>query len=131
MEAFSHIARHGLQSLYQVVGLGYAVLLTDARGIAVDFIGDLQIEPSLRNAATAPSTALLAAVTLNRAYEAGPIRARQSRLRFHGAGDRGPTRRQRGLGLTHESPHAPTAHGSPAERRRNARTAVPCQTRGP
>ncbi len=51
MEAFLHIARHGLETLYQqVAGLGYVVLLTDARGVTVDFIGDLQIEPSLRKA---------------------------------------------------------------------------------
>jgi transcriptional regulator of acetoin/glycerol metabolism len=51
LEAFIHIARHGLESLYQqVAGLGYVVLLTDARGVTVDFIGDLQIEPSLRKA---------------------------------------------------------------------------------
>lgn len=51
MEAFLHIARHGLETLYQqVAGLGYVVLLTDACGVTVDFIGDLQIEPSLRKA---------------------------------------------------------------------------------
>ena len=51
MEAFLHIARHGLESLYQqVAGLGYVVLLTDARGITVDFLGDLVVEPSLRKA---------------------------------------------------------------------------------
>ena len=51
MEAFLHIARHGLESLYaQVAGLGYVVLLTDARGVTVDFLGDLVIEPSLRKA---------------------------------------------------------------------------------
>ena len=51
LEAFLHIARHGLETLYhQVAGLGYAVLLTDARGITVDFIGDLQQDPSLRKA---------------------------------------------------------------------------------
>ena len=51
MEAFLHIARHGLESLYtQVAGLGYVVLLTDARGITVDFLGDLVFEPSLRKA---------------------------------------------------------------------------------
>jgi transcriptional regulator of acetoin/glycerol metabolism len=51
MEAFIHIARHGLETLYQqVAGLGYVVLLTDARGVTVDFIGDLQIEPGLRKA---------------------------------------------------------------------------------
>jgi transcriptional regulator of acetoin/glycerol metabolism len=30
--------------------MGYVVLLTDARGVTVDFIGDLQVEPSLRKA---------------------------------------------------------------------------------
>ncbi|HSI48738.1 MAG TPA: sigma-54-dependent Fis family transcriptional regulator [Ideonella sp.] len=51
MEAFIHIARRGLETLYQqVAGLGYVVLLTDARGVTVDFIGDLQIEPGLRKA---------------------------------------------------------------------------------
>ncbi len=51
MEAFLHIARHGLQTLYSTVaGLGYVVLLTDARGITVDFLGDLVFEPSLRKA---------------------------------------------------------------------------------
>jgi transcriptional regulator of acetoin/glycerol metabolism len=51
MEAFLHIARHGLESLYtQVAGLGYVVLLTDSRGVTVDFLGDLVFEPSLRKA---------------------------------------------------------------------------------
>ena len=51
IEEFLHIARHGLETLYhQVAGLGYVVLLTDARGITVDFIGDLQLDPSLRKA---------------------------------------------------------------------------------
>ncbi len=51
MEAFLHIARHGLETLYQqVAGLGYCVLLTDARGVTVDFLGDLVIEPNLRRA---------------------------------------------------------------------------------
>lgn len=51
MEALLHIARHGLESLYcKVAGLGYVVLLTDARGITVDFLGDLGFEPSLRKA---------------------------------------------------------------------------------
>ncbi len=51
MEDFLHIARHGLESLYgQVAGLGYCVLLTDARGVTVDFLGDLVFEPSLRKA---------------------------------------------------------------------------------
>ncbi len=51
MEAFLQIARHGLESLYQqVAGMGYVVLLTDARGVTVDFLGDLVVEPSLRRA---------------------------------------------------------------------------------
>jgi len=51
IEDFLHIARHGLETLYQqVAGLGYCVLLTDARGITVDFIGDLQLDSSLRKA---------------------------------------------------------------------------------
>ena len=51
MEEFLHIARHGLETLYhQVAGLGYVVLLTDAKGITVDFIGDLRLDFSLRKA---------------------------------------------------------------------------------
>ena len=51
MDAFLSIARHGLESLYhQVAGQGYVVLLTDARGVTVDFLGDLQMEPHLRRA---------------------------------------------------------------------------------
>ncbi len=51
MEALLQIARHGLETLYsKVAGLGYVVLLTDARGVTVDFLGDLVFEPSLRKA---------------------------------------------------------------------------------
>ncbi|WP_372661447.1 sigma-54-dependent Fis family transcriptional regulator [Hydrogenophaga sp.] len=51
MEALLQIARHGLEELYnKVAGLGYVVLLTDARGVTVDFLGDLVFEPSLRKA---------------------------------------------------------------------------------
>ncbi len=51
IEDFLHIARHGLESLYQqVAGMGYCVLLTDARGVTVDFIGDLQLDHTLRRA---------------------------------------------------------------------------------
>jgi transcriptional regulator of acetoin/glycerol metabolism len=51
IDEFLGIARHGLESLYQqVAGMGYCVLLTDARGVTVDFIGDLQIDVSLRKA---------------------------------------------------------------------------------
>ena len=51
IEEFLRIARHGLESLYQqVAGMGYCVLLTDARGVTVDFIGDLQLDATLRRA---------------------------------------------------------------------------------
>jgi len=51
MDDFLHIARHGLETLYQqVAGMGYVVLLTDARGVTVDFLGDLQLDRSLRRA---------------------------------------------------------------------------------
>jgi transcriptional regulator of acetoin/glycerol metabolism len=51
MEDFLQIARFGLESLYQqVAGMGYVVLLTDARGVTVDFLGDLQLDRSLRRA---------------------------------------------------------------------------------
>jgi sigma-54 dependent transcriptional regulator, acetoin dehydrogenase operon transcriptional activator AcoR len=51
LEELLHIARHGLEALYQqVAGLGYCVLLTDARGVTVDFIGDLQLDATLRHA---------------------------------------------------------------------------------
>jgi transcriptional regulator of acetoin/glycerol metabolism len=51
LDEFLRIARHGLEALYQqVAGMGYCVLLTDARGITVDFIGDLQLDTTLRRA---------------------------------------------------------------------------------
>jgi transcriptional regulator of acetoin/glycerol metabolism len=51
IEEFLHIARHGLEALYQqVAGMGYCVLLTDPRGVTVDFIGDLQLDATLRRA---------------------------------------------------------------------------------
>ncbi len=51
IDDFLRIARHGLEALYQqVAGMGYCVLLTDARGVTVDFIGDLHIDASLRKA---------------------------------------------------------------------------------
>jgi sigma-54 dependent transcriptional regulator, acetoin dehydrogenase operon transcriptional activator AcoR len=51
IDDFLHIARHGLETLYQqVAGMGYCVLLTDARGVTVDFIGDLQLDASLHRA---------------------------------------------------------------------------------
>ncbi len=51
IDDFVHIARHGLEALYQqVAGMGYCVLLTDSRGVTVDFIGDLQLDHTLRRA---------------------------------------------------------------------------------
>ena len=51
IETFLRIARRGIETLYrQVAGLGYCVLLTDARGVTVDFIGDLAIDGKLRGA---------------------------------------------------------------------------------
>ncbi len=51
LEEFLGIARHGLEAMYQqVAGMGYCVLLTDARGVTVDFIGDLQLDATLRKA---------------------------------------------------------------------------------
>jgi transcriptional regulator of acetoin/glycerol metabolism len=51
MDEFLQIARTGMQALYRhVAGLGYVVLLTDARGVTVDFLGDLNSGHSLRRA---------------------------------------------------------------------------------
>ncbi len=51
IEELLHIARHGVETLYkQVAGMGYCLLLTDARGVTVDFIGDMALDASLRRA---------------------------------------------------------------------------------
>ncbi|MDR3370961.1 sigma-54-dependent Fis family transcriptional regulator [Rhodoferax sp.] len=51
MDEILQIARSGMQALYQhVAGLDYVVLLTDARGVTVDFLGDLHSGQSLRRA---------------------------------------------------------------------------------
>ena len=51
IDDFARIARHGLESLYaQVAGLGYVVLLTDAQGVTVDYIGDARTDTDLRHA---------------------------------------------------------------------------------
>jgi sigma-54 dependent transcriptional regulator, acetoin dehydrogenase operon transcriptional activator AcoR len=51
IDDFARIARHGLQTLYsQVAGLGYVVLLTDAQGVTVDYLGDANTDTSLRRA---------------------------------------------------------------------------------
>ncbi len=51
IDEFLRIARHGVETLYrQVAGMGYVVLLTDARGITVDFIGDPTFDNQLRKA---------------------------------------------------------------------------------
>ena len=50
IDDFARIARHGLQSLYgQVAGLGYVVLLTDAQGVTVDYIGEARSDAALRH----------------------------------------------------------------------------------
>ncbi|KQN63570.1 sigma-54-dependent Fis family transcriptional regulator [Erwinia sp. Leaf53] len=51
MEEFRHIAHHGLTQLYQqIAAAGYVLLLTDASGITVDYLGDAHAEVSLRRA---------------------------------------------------------------------------------
>ena len=51
IDDFARIARHGLQTLYgQVAGMGYVVLLTDALGVTVDYIGDSNTDFALRRA---------------------------------------------------------------------------------
>ncbi len=51
MEAFMRIARHGLARLHaQVREAGYVVLLTDAEGVTIDFIGNPTLERELRQA---------------------------------------------------------------------------------
>ncbi|CUA87481.1 Transcriptional regulator of acetoin/glycerol metabolism [Chelatococcus sambhunathii] len=51
MDEFLHTARVGLETLYrQVCGLGYVLLLTDAKGVTVDFIGDPTFNDQLHRA---------------------------------------------------------------------------------
>ena len=51
MDEFLHTARFGPETLYrQIAGLGYVLLLTDAKGITVDFIGDPTFNNNLRKA---------------------------------------------------------------------------------
>ena len=51
MEEFLRTARFGLEALYRrVAGLGYVLLLTDAKGVTVDFIGDQALDNHLRSA---------------------------------------------------------------------------------
>ncbi|MTD26322.1 sigma-54-dependent Fis family transcriptional regulator [Erwinia sorbitola] len=51
LEEFRRIARHGLSALYQQIApAGYVVLLTDAQGVTVDYLGDESAEISLRRA---------------------------------------------------------------------------------
>jgi transcriptional regulator of acetoin/glycerol metabolism len=51
LEDFLHIARHGVEALYHhVASLGYAILLSDSHGVTVDFMGDIQLDASLRKA---------------------------------------------------------------------------------
>ncbi|CAO96416.1 sigma-54-dependent Fis family transcriptional regulator [Erwinia tasmaniensis] len=51
MEEFCSIARHTLKALYQqIAGLGYVVMLSDAQGVTVDYLGDRVAEVGLRRA---------------------------------------------------------------------------------
>ena len=51
LEEFRRIAHHGLSVLYkQVAQAGYVVLLTDASGVTVDYLGDAGSEIGLRRA---------------------------------------------------------------------------------
>lgn len=51
MEEFRCIARHTLTALYQqIAGAGYVVLLSDAQGVTVDYLGDNTVESGLRRA---------------------------------------------------------------------------------
>ncbi len=51
MEQLIRTARYGLESLYkQVSGQRYVLLLADAKGVTVDYIGDSAFEEELRRA---------------------------------------------------------------------------------
>ena len=51
MDEFLYTARFGVETLYrQVAGLGYVLLLTDAKGVTVDFLGDPTFNNQLRKA---------------------------------------------------------------------------------
>jgi transcriptional regulator of acetoin/glycerol metabolism len=51
MDEFLHTARFGVEMLYrQVSGLGYVLLLTDANGVTVDFMGDPTFDNHCRRA---------------------------------------------------------------------------------
>ncbi len=51
MDEFLHTARFGVETLYrQVSGLGYVLLLTDANGVTVDFMGDPTFDNHCRRA---------------------------------------------------------------------------------
>ncbi|NML16557.1 sigma-54-dependent Fis family transcriptional regulator [Azohydromonas caseinilytica] len=51
MEGFLRVARSGMEDMYRrVADLGYMLLLTDADGIAVDYIGNPAMEPQLKRA---------------------------------------------------------------------------------
>jgi transcriptional regulator of acetoin/glycerol metabolism len=51
MEGFLRVARAGMEDMFhRVADLGYMLLLTDADGIAVDYIGNPATEPQLKRA---------------------------------------------------------------------------------
>ncbi len=51
VEEFLRMARYGLEDLYRRVdSMGYVLLLTDAKGVTVDFIGDDKVDRELKRA---------------------------------------------------------------------------------
>ena len=51
LEEFTRRARFGLEDLYsRVTGMGYVLLLTDSKGVTVDFIGDEKVDRELKRA---------------------------------------------------------------------------------
>lgn len=51
LDELRFVAQHGLQTLYQQIApAGYILLLADAQGVAVDYLGDANAEVSLRRA---------------------------------------------------------------------------------
>jgi transcriptional regulator of acetoin/glycerol metabolism len=51
LEDFLHVARAGMEQLYKrISSLGYVLLLTDAKGVTVDYIGNDALEKDLKKA---------------------------------------------------------------------------------
>jgi signal transduction histidine kinase len=57
MQEFLSATRHEMESLHQqIAGLGYCVLLADAHGVTVDFIGDNRANSAFRKAGLYPGS---------------------------------------------------------------------------